>query len=214
MQKSKIHQTTPSRWLENLRWLGAALANGEPSSILKEGLLGKCRPIKEESKRATLRHYCRKHGLKTFIETGTFRGDTLEFLQEELESLYSIELSSQLHSAALERFRGNPKVHLLQGDSGDVLRQLIPKIASPALIWLDAHYSAKVTAHGAKETPVIDELDCIFGLSRAKHIILIDDVRDFLHNPNYPTLEEVREKAIANGYAYESRFELIRLMPC
>jgi hypothetical protein len=202
-----------SRWYENLGWLSKAISNQEPLQVLLFALNGQFRPMNEIGKRMTLHHYARKYELEVFVETGTFRGDTLDYLQPELGELYSVELSEKLHAEAFERFRGNEKIRLLQGDSGKVLRELIPTITKPALIWLDAHYSAKVTAHGDLETPILAELEAIFHLSKAKHIILIDDVRDFLHNPNYPSLDAVKSMALKYHYSFESRFELIRLLP-
>jgi len=165
-------------------------------------------------KRLTLRHYARHYALRTFVETGTFRGETIEFLLPEMERVHSVELSGQLHAAALEKFKDRPQVHLHKGDSATILPEIIRGLKRPALIWLDAHYSAKVTAHGPEETPILAELRAVFGCSKVLHVILIDDAREFEDKDTYPTLEEVRKLAPENGYDYECRFDLIRLTPC
>ncbi len=167
----------------------------------------------ERMKRITLRHYARRHALRTFVETGTFRGETIEFMLPHVDQIHSVELSDQLHAAALEKFKDQPRVHLHKGDSATVLPKIVQELERPALIWLDAHYSAKVTAHGPEETPILAELRAVFGRSKAPHVILIDDAREFEDKSTYPALDEVRKIAEANGYGYECRFDLIRLTP-
>jgi len=39
-------------------------------------------------KRLTLQHYARRHGLRTFVETGTFRGETIEFMLLEMDEIH------------------------------------------------------------------------------------------------------------------------------
>jgi hypothetical protein len=193
-------------------WL--AWIAGEPGLVLLAAARGHVRPMPEPMKRLTLRHYARRHGLRTFVETGTFRGETIEFMLPETEEIHSVELSDQLHAAAVEKFKDRPRVHLHKGDSGTVLPQIVNGLTKPALIWLDAHYSAKVTAHGPEETPILAELRAVFGCSKVPHVILIDDAREFEDKDTYPTLEEVQKLAAENGYDYECRFDLIRLTPC
>jgi len=201
------------RRIRNLKMLWLALIAGEPGPVVLTAARGHVRPMPEQMKRLTLRHYARRHGLRTFVETGTFRGETIEFLLPEMDEIHSVELSDELHAAAVEKFKDRPQVHLHQGDSGTVLPGIVEDLESPALLWLDAHYSAKITAHGPEETPVLAELRAVFGRSKARHVILIDDAREFEDKSTYPALDEVRKIAGANGYDYECRFDLIRLTP-
>jgi hypothetical protein len=190
-----------------------ALMAGEPGPVLLTASRGNVRPMPERMKRLTLQHYARKHGLRIFVETGTFRGETIEFLVPEMDEIHSVELSDELHAAAVQKFEGQTKVRLRQGDSGTVLPKIVDGLTKPALIWLDAHYSAKVTAHGPEETPILAELRTVFGCSQARHVILIDDAREFENKSTYPALDEVRKIAEANEYNYECRFDIIRLTP-
>lgn len=201
------------RRLGTLRMFAVALSAGEPALILQAALRGQVRPMTEKMKRVTLRHHALRHQLRTFVETGTFRGDTVEFMLPVMDSIHSIELSDELHAAAVERFRGQPKVHLHKGDSGLLLANILAKLDGPALIWLDAHFSGKMTALGEEETPILAELEAVFATSRFPHVVLIDDVRDFENKESYPHLEMVRRLAEAHGYSYECRFDLIRLLP-
>lgn len=201
------------RQMNNLRGLLSALASSEPWPVVATAARGHVRPMPEPMKRLTLRHYARRHGLRRFVETGTFRGETIEFMLPEMDEVHSVELSDELHAAAVRKFERQPNVCLHNGDSGKVLPEIVDSLTKPALIWLDAHYSAKVTAHGSEETPILAELRAVFGQSKAPHVILIDDAREFEDKSTYPALAEVRKIAEANGYNYECRFDLIRLTP-
>lgn len=184
-----------------------------PWEVLSTALRGHCRPMPERMKRLTLRHYARRHGVRTFVATGTFLVETIEFLLPEMDEVHSVELSAELHATAVRKFERQPNVRLHKGDSGTVLPKIIDVLEKPALIWLDAHYSAKVTAHGPEETPILAELQAVFGCSKAGHVILIDDAREFEDKSTYPALDEVSKIAEANRYDYECRFDLIRLTP-
>lgn len=212
-QKRLRNSLLMRRQTNNLRGLFAALVSSEPWPVIATAARGHVRPMPERMKRLTLQHYARRHLLRTFVETGTFRGETIEFLLPQMDEVHSVELSDELHTAAVRKFERQPNVHLYKGDSGTILPKIIDELEKPALIWLDAHYSAKVTAHGPEETPILAELRAVFGQSKAPHIILIDDAQEFEDKSTYPALAEVRKIAEANGYNYECRFDLIRLTP-
>ena len=52
--------------------------------------------VSPETKRSILLDYRRKYHLRTLVETGTFRGDTVEAGRLYFEEIYSIELSPQI----------------------------------------------------------------------------------------------------------------------
>ena len=201
------------RKLSSLYNLFIAICKQEPLPVLLNAAKGHVKPMPEQMKRLTLRHYANRYKLKTFIETGTFRGETLSFLEPQMDEMHSVELSPELHHAAQKKFEGFSKIHLHHGDSAVVFPNILNSVNNPALIWLDAHYSAKITAHGPKETPILEELASIFSSKKCRHFILIDDAREFEGNPEYPSLQQVREMALNNNYHYECRFDLIRLTP-
>jgi hypothetical protein len=91
----------------------------------------------------------------------------------------------------------------------DVLRDL----REPALFWLDGHYSGGFTGMGAKETPIVEEVEAIFAHEQKGHVLLIDDARCFGTLPDYPTLEAFREKVAAErpDLAWELAHDIIRL---
>jgi hypothetical protein len=113
-----------------------------------------------------------------FVETGSLRGDGIQMaLNVGFPSVYSIELSDNFYNVCKERFRGNPKVHLVKGSSGDILYSVIKDIKEPITFWLDGHYSGGDTARTEKNTPILEELEQIKKHPIKTHTILIDDMR-------------------------------------
>ncbi len=174
---------------------------------------GKPIPPPHAIKQRTLWMLARRFRTRIFVETGTYRGNMLEALKYRFDQLYSIELSQPLHEAARQRFQGDRQIRLLQGDSGEVLPTVIAELQEPALFWLDGHYSEGVTAKGSKETPIQEELEHIFGSKVSGHVVVIDDARCFGSEPDYPTLEQVRDLAAKHSYDYSVEADSIRLIP-
>lgn len=125
--------------------------------------------------------------LKLFVETGTFRGETLEVVQSLFEDYISIELSPEYHAAAQKRFAGIDNIRLLLGDSAQLLKDIRPSFEGKAtLFWLDAHWcAADDTAGEISQCPLLGELAAIESLNE-RSVILIDDARLFLTPPPKP----------------------------
>ena len=159
--------------------------------------------------------YLKRFSMDEFVETGTNYGDTLDYISRRGVRCRSIELSRELYKGALVRFNDRKNVTLLQGDSAQKLPEILKDINTPALFWLDGHYSGGNTACGVKGTPILDELQAIFSHPVTKHVILIDDARFFDGNHDYPKLDEVlraiREDA---RYSAEVSIDIIRIVPC
>jgi hypothetical protein len=153
---------------------------------------GKPVPPPHIVKQRTIRTLADRFGLKTLVETGTYYGDMVEAMKRRFSQIYSIELSKELSERAAKRFRGERHVNIIHGDSGTELGKLVRRIDQPALFYLDGHYSAGITARGAKDTPIYEELAHIFDHDR-RHVIVIDDARCFGREPDYPSIEELRE---------------------
>ncbi len=150
--------------------------------------------------------YAKRFGLQTFIETGTYFGDTVEASKGHFQRIYSIELSTQLARLTKQRFRQEAHITILQGDSATVLPSILSEMQEPCLFWLDGHYSGGVTALGTSVTPILGELETILAHPVQDHVILIDDARDFRHEKNHPTLEELR--AFVAGHRPDLLFEV------
>tara|TARA_R100001015_G_C4630990_1_gene193119 strand:- start:2624 stop:3229 length:606 start_codon:yes stop_codon:yes gene_type:complete len=163
----------------------------DESTIRKWEKQGRPLPPPHIAKVRTIAKKQAESGYRTLVESGTFMGDMIDAQMKNFDKIYSIELSDELFQKAVEKYRGNEKVHLLNGDSGKVLRDLIPNLKEPAIFWLDGHYSGGITAKGEKICPVYAELDAILKSDLA-HMILIDDARLFVGEDDYPTIEELK----------------------
>ncbi|MCA1951993.1 MAG: hypothetical protein LDL25_03305 [Hyphomicrobiales bacterium] len=156
------------------------------------------------AKRRVILSLLRQHGLSTFIETGTFKGDTLAAIAATGIRAISVELSPEYFDRANQRFAGHRNVELHQGDSGLVLPRIVATLTEPALFWLDGHYSAGETAHGALASPISAEVEAILNSPVRGHVILIDDAQDFTGEGGYPELGRFLT-AIAETGRYRAR---------
>lgn len=152
-----------------------------------------------EEKREIIDQYIRFYKPEYFIETGTFMGDTVEFVKPKLQKIFSIELSEELANNAKDRFVNDRNIKIIQGDSSIELKTLIQQLKGSALFWLDGHYSSEFfikdkfirTAKGEINTPIVKELEIILS-SSLMPIILIDDARLFNGKDDYPTLKSIK----------------------
>jgi len=183
--RSVIDNTWLYYWLRSLR--NRLLAGPRTKGGASRGSLPS---PPEVIKQNTVREYASRYGLRTLVETGTYLGDMVEASRGFFERIYTIELSQELAARATKRFTGATNVQVLQGDSGEVVADLVKLLHEPALFWLDAHYSAGITAKGEVDTPILKELSAILA-GAPNHILLIDDARCFGSDPAYPTIEEV-----------------------
>ena len=179
---------------------------------------GEDAPAPHIVKQKTIQRYQKEYSLNTLVETGTYMGDMIKAQLPFFEVLYSIELSEELHQKALKRFESTDsnsgKVVLLQGDSGEIISDILPRFSTPVLFWLDGHFSAGETAQGDLNTPIIEELNKIF-LTSINHIILIDDARCFIGANDYPTIDSLCQfvSEHASHYQVEVGNDIIRLVP-
>jgi hypothetical protein len=153
---------------------------------------GKPAPTPHIVKQYAIRDFQKRFGISTFIETGTYKGDMVTAQQDVFKKIISIELGKELHAAAVKLFEKFPHIQILQGDSGEVLQNVTPKLSERALFFLDGHYSAGVTAKGEKNCPIFNELDAIFK-NDLGHVILIDDARCFVGKDDYPAMNELEK---------------------
>ena len=114
-----------------------------------------------------------KYLSRVFIETGSNYGDGIQqALDEGFQVIYSVEIDQERWRHCQERFKDNPNVHLIWGDTIVFLRALLPIIDEPATFWLDAH-------KGNGKSPLLQELEMIRNHQIKTHILLIDDLRDW-----------------------------------
>jgi len=166
-------------------------------------------------KQQVIRTYGRNTGIRVLVETGTYFGDTLYALRNDFDRLISIELDLELYKAALTRFRPFKNIENLHGDSGERIHEVVAGLKERAIFWLDGHFSGGITATAEEETPISNELDAILRHPIRDHIVLIDDARCFGTDPNYPTIEQLREflqrKSPRSQITIEN--DIIRILP-
>lgn len=182
-------------------------------------LLGKRKKIQRKNKfihlekQRVILSYQKKYNYSTFIETGTYEGDMIDALKNNFKSLFSIELGEKLYEKAVNRFKNNSNIKILQGDSAEVLKQILPTIKTPTIFWLDAHYSQGETAKGSIDTPIEQELNTILSHSIKNNVILIDDARLFNGENDYPEINSLKNN-ILNTYpsiTFEVTDDIIRI---
>lgn len=166
-------------------------------------------------KQLTLRTYARQHGLRTLVETGTYRGDMVWALRRDFDELYSVELDLTLCERAQRRLARCRHVHIYQGDSAHVLPDILGRLNAPALFWLDGHFSGGVSARGAETTPIRAELHHILSSAYRSNIILIDDARLFNGSDDYPSVDELfrQVNAAHRDLALAIANDVIRISP-
>jgi len=139
----------------------------------------------------------------TWVETGTFQGDTTAFLALRARRVVSIEPEPKLFAAAKRRFEGNGRVEIRNGLSETVLPEVLHTLTGNVCFWLDGHYSAGITHKGPLDTPIVEEL-----LQIGRHLkswsaasVLVDDVRCF--EPTHPDFRDYPDRNHLTHWAEE-----------
>jgi len=181
-------------------WL-RRLSLGRIESRERTRLFVPCSPL---AKILALRRYGRDFSLRVLVETGTYLGDTTAALADDFERCFTVEFSPQLHARARARFAGKPKIECLLGNSADLLPEIVKRIATPALFWLDAHASGGETTNTCRN-PILQELQTILSHRVHGHVVLIDDARG--HD-----LVAIRH-SLPSGFIMTVRNDVIRIVP-
>lgn len=150
----------------------------------------------------------------TWVETGTYLGETTRVLARSAAKVFSVEPEPKLFSRATKKFAGTPNVTILHGTSEAVLPSLLPSLSGAVNFWLDGHYSAGITFEGVIHTPVIEELANIerYMTKLGRVCVLVDDVRCF--NPSlpeyasYPSLDALVDWARRNGLKWHIEHDI------
>jgi len=152
-------------------------------------------------KRRTIAQYLDPESV--FIETGTFLGQTSRWAGARCREVHTIEVSDSLYariSPGLEK----AGIRTYKGDSTEVLPAILEELeARSVVIWLDAHWSGGITARAESgDTPVDSEVLQVESWFRKhpgiKFTLLVDDLRDFERDSEYPRLEFLIEFARRN----------------
>jgi hypothetical protein len=132
----------------------------------------------------------------SFVEAGTYLGDTVDFFRPHASRIVSVEIDEELWRKASERFSDDPQVQIVRGDAELEIPRIVRELGRPALIWLDGHYSGEGTAQGEHYEPAVAILQRLGGAGVAPGTtIVIDDLRLFGRLPEFPTLEALTSTA-------------------
>ena len=175
------------------------------------------RPMLTMLKHEVLQFITRNNSSACWIETGTYKGQTTQFLSTLCDRVYSCEASEKLYQHALERTQNNQNISLRLGTSEQWLPEFLSELYPANVnIFLDSHYSGfgtdgsgndlfPDTYLGENDPPVLAELDII-----AKHTegteqvsIIIDDFHHYTQEhkmPGYPDADEFINWAKYHGY--------------
>jgi len=164
-------------------------------------------------KQRIIKKYALQFSIDTLIETGTYLGETVLALKDVFDTIFSIELDETLAKRAQKKFSKYRHITIIEGDSGEIIKDILPKIEKPCLFWLDSHYSGGLTTKGASDTPIMQELSHIFNHHIKDHVVLIDDARHFTGENDYPALQELQDFTLRNrpGWSFSVRYDIIRL---
>lgn len=166
-------------------------------------------------KQHTVKTYAKRFSLGVMVETGTYLGEMVRATKDIFERIISVEIDERLAKRAQKKFSKYDHITIFRGDSGEVIKEILPSIKIPCLFWLDSHYSGGLTSHAGTETPIMKELGHIFSHDLTDHVILIDDARNFTGENDYPELEALRDFVLKQrpGWNFEVKHDIIRIHP-
>lgn len=153
-------------------------------------LRGKPARIPHLIKQKTVREYAERFGLRTLIETGTYYGEMVSAMKSRFDCIYSIEYDAGLAEAATRKFAGDSRIRILQGDSKDLIPEILKTLQQPALFWLDAGYYGWAGRQGDQSRLSV-EMEAILRHPLKGHVILMDDADGLNGKNGAPTIAEV-----------------------
>jgi hypothetical protein len=116
-----------------------------------------------------------KNDCSIFVETGTHLGESVEdALDLGFEKIISVELDDEYYNQCVNKFKDNPKITLLHGNSVELMPSMLNSVDKKSLIFLDAH--------GVDSMPIWMELALIGTHPIKNHTIIIDDMHTWFVN--------------------------------
>jgi len=149
------------------------------------------------------------------VETGTYLGETIDFLARPSAMVYSLEPSDELYAICQKRFLNRQNVRLLHGTSEVIFPDLVRQLRGDVRFWLDGHASGGVTFQGKLATPVLEEHRAIEQAMSPclLTVVLIDDLRCFEpQNPefaDYPSRDELGAWAVRHSFVWNIEHDIV-----
>lgn len=119
-----------------------------------------------------------RHVNPVLVETGTYTGDGIATaLDVGFQRVISIDVEEGFVNGAREKYKDDPRVVVIHGDSGVVLWDAIKDIQDRITFWLDGHLFPECeNDDSGKTSPLIEELEQISRHPIKDHVIMIDDM--------------------------------------
>ena len=76
----------------------------------------------------------------TWIETGTYLGDTTSKLAKIAGKVISIEPQAELSAFSTNRLRRHTNVEIINATSESCITEILQGLSGPICFWLDGHY--------------------------------------------------------------------------
>jgi hypothetical protein len=137
-----------------------------------------------------------RYGILSFVETGTYKGDTTDWAASRFASVDTVEIDDERLEAARRRLVAHSNIRFWHGSSGGRMAEVVARQSGRAIYWLDAHKGGGYFGQG-DDCPLMDELSAI-GDRQDGAFIFIDDARGFLAPPpppfdwrKWPSISEV-----------------------
>ncbi len=200
--------------LQRTPWYGAFKALGHYPDYWYWRLRGK--PVRSPHllKQRTVREYGEKYRLRILIETGTYYGEMISAMKKHFDRIYSIEFDPELARRATRNFEGLPNIQILEGDSQQVLPELLKSLKEPALFWLDAGYYGWAGVENDKRRLSL-EFEAILGHAVKGHVILMDDARGLNGQNGGLTIGELTRRIESEfpDRKVEVNYDILRITP-
>lgn len=170
-------------------------------------------------KRQVLRRYSVPSA--TWVETGTYLGETARFLARMSNAVITLEPSPHYFASAAKVLSSCTNVSQIMGSSETHLLGVVSSLDGDVCFWLDGHYSGGQTFKGTKVSPVLEELKVIseHKAQFSSITVLVDDVRLFpvgIHEGEvgYPPISSLVEFAESHGFSWTIEHDIFiaRLM--
>lgn len=140
-------------------------------------------------KRRHLRRTFKARGHEVLVESGTYLGDTVAYLESHARRIITVELDVTLYEKACRRFAGNDKIEVHHGDALRVIPDVMRGLDAAPLVYLDGHYSARGTARGDLVEPALELLHELGEVAKPGTTILVDDLLNFGYTDDFPSLD-------------------------
>src|SRR5882762_3302606 len=135
-------------------------------------------PLGYTFKRMLLRDTAKQFRCKTFVETGTYFGETSRYMARFVEQVLTCEPDPSLYEYNVNRNQRVKNIRIWNKGSEECFAEMLRHVTGRPLFWLDGHCSGEGTTRTSGGVPILHELRLI-GKSELDGVIAIDDVRLF-----------------------------------